>query len=440
MLGVASAPGGAGASNSPDTLARRALPGIAHGARPPTLLAAAHARLYFSTGTSWSLVHEGVAALTSSYARPGTDLAIHLFENTRQVWTQRLYKGLEYKQDRALFHSFEGDDAVVGIAFANKAEALAFAHAVLALPLEEEVEEKPKWGVPPMAAPVAVPVAINGFAVGGGGASADAARTSALAGKDTGKDKKKAKKEKKSKKSKSSSSARDDLKAKISTPFDFRHTAGMKLADDGRFEISNLKPEWLAAIHQAGISDDMLRDEQTRETVLQALKDAEHAVHEERKSLKRQKKAESVASFPTHAPPPPPVPAMPAPAVVVHPPNHAPPPPPPPPSNAYGSSPAARLSPRPPAWTPPSPARSPPPPVHAPPPPPPAGIARTPTPSHPPPPPPMARAGHRPRDTLRRRHHRLVASASSTAARRRGPPPPPPKRRPVEAHWAASPA
>ncbi|KNE72912.1 hypothetical protein AMAG_20632 [Allomyces macrogynus ATCC 38327] len=153
-------------------------------------------------------------------------------------------------------------------------------------------------------------------------------------GKD--KDKKKAKKEKKSKKSKSSSSARDDLKAKISTPFDFRHTAGMKLADDGRFEISNLKPEWLAAIHQAGISDDMLRDEATRETVLQALKDAEHAVHEERKSLKRQKKAESVASFPTHAPPPPPVPAMmPAPALVVHPPNHAPPPPPPPSSNAY---------------------------------------------------------------------------------------------------------
>ncbi|KNE72913.1 hypothetical protein AMAG_20633 [Allomyces macrogynus ATCC 38327] len=183
MLGVASAPGGAGA-NSADTLARRALPTIAHGARPPSLLAAAHARIYLSTGTSWSLQHEGVAALVGSYARPGTDLAIHLFDGTRgHVWTQRLYRGFEYKQDRALFHSFEGDDAVVGVAFANKAEALAFAHAVLALPLEEEVQEKPKWGAPSMmmAAPVAVPVAINGFAVGGGGASDHTSRTSTLA-------------------------------------------------------------------------------------------------------------------------------------------------------------------------------------------------------------------------------------------------------------------
>ncbi|TFK37095.1 hypothetical protein BDQ12DRAFT_576978, partial [Crucibulum laeve] len=42
------------------------------------------------------------------------------------IWEQEFYEGFEYYQDRAFFHSFPGDECMIGFVFADESEAKTF--------------------------------------------------------------------------------------------------------------------------------------------------------------------------------------------------------------------------------------------------------------------------------------------------------------------------
>ncbi|KAI0360643.1 WH1-domain-containing protein, partial [Trametes cingulata] len=42
------------------------------------------------------------------------------------IWEHELYEGFEYFQDRPFFHSFAGDDCMIGVVFADEGEAKTF--------------------------------------------------------------------------------------------------------------------------------------------------------------------------------------------------------------------------------------------------------------------------------------------------------------------------
>lgn len=46
------------------------------------------------------------------------------------MWQQELYTTFEYKVTRPYFHTFEADDAMAGLSFANEQEAITFRNAV----------------------------------------------------------------------------------------------------------------------------------------------------------------------------------------------------------------------------------------------------------------------------------------------------------------------
>ncbi|KNE72674.1 hypothetical protein AMAG_16434 [Allomyces macrogynus ATCC 38327] len=308
---------------APDIVAARVL---GSAVRP---LAAANARVYTSSGkpggpsAAWSLAHQGVAALVESSMNPGTNLAFQVIDplKSRVVWEQRLYRGFDYVQDWPTFHSFEGDSDVSAFSFADTAEAARFASAVkrLAIPPPSTAPAAPPPRPAPAGPPAAprppvpkaappppppappvhrapavptvagakrtsltstvAPVTVNGqLAAGTVPTLATAVVPSAdpttparrISG--SGMFGKKGKKKLHKAGDRASTEA---LKASISGPYDFRHESGMKVGADGRFVASGIKPEWRDALRRAGISDDMLRDDKTRTTVLQALQDAE---------------------------------------------------------------------------------------------------------------------------------------------------------------------
>ncbi|KAJ3358551.1 hypothetical protein GGF32_000329 [Allomyces javanicus] len=419
---------------SPDLVAARVLGSAVHP------LAAANARVYMSSGkpggspAAWSLAHQGVAALVESSMNPGTNLAFQVIDPL-VIWEQRLYRGFDYVEDWPTFHSFEADSDVAAFSFADSAEAARFASAIkrLAIPPPSipaappprpapatprtAPPPAPKGGAPPPPPPAppvhhapAIPttagakrpsltsatvalVTVNGQLAAGTVPTlatavvpaADPTTVRRISGIGMFGGVKKGKKKLPKAGDRANAEA---LKATISGPYDFRHESGMKVGADGRFVASGIKPEWRDALRRAGISDDMLRDDHTRTTVLQALQDAEASLDA----------AEAAAS---PAPPasrgPPPRPSGPPP------PPSGQKPPPPPPSLPAPRAPAPVTGPgttRPPPLPPSRSARAaPPPPVPStrragpPPPPPPRSRGQSvsgPTPPPPPPPPPPA--------------------------------------------------
>ena len=51
-------------------------------------------------------------------------------DNCQMIWEQELYNEMIYKNSTDLFHTFEGDSAVIGLSFADLREAEDFKGAV----------------------------------------------------------------------------------------------------------------------------------------------------------------------------------------------------------------------------------------------------------------------------------------------------------------------
>ncbi|KAJ4476291.1 hypothetical protein C8R41DRAFT_897235 [Lentinula lateritia] len=276
------------------------------------------------------------------------------------IWSHEFYQGLEaeYNTDRPWFHSFPGDECMIGFVFVDESEAKSF---------EKNVREK------------------------------------------SGK-KSKGAKSKKSKSPTVKSSGKID-KSLISAPTQFKHIAHMGYDADKGFTSRNVDPSWTTIV---GNLEEKGIDKETIEKEIKIIRDY-YKIHPE--ALAEAEKKEQKKKLATTKPPPPPsrggAPPPPPPPRGGGSRNSAPPPPPPPPSTAHAPSsapppPPARPStghhvpPPPPArpassHTPAPPTRPPPPssgPPPPPPPPPPAGGSAAPPPPPPPPPPPSgARTG-----------------------------------------------
>ncbi|KAI9441319.1 hypothetical protein H4582DRAFT_1810781 [Lactarius indigo] len=98
---------------------------------PPTkILAASLARIYFAhpDPSSWSYGGlQGALVLVADRARGAHFLnLVDLIGNRGVIWEHEVYKGFEYYQDRPFFHSFAGDDCMIGIVFPAEGDARNF--------------------------------------------------------------------------------------------------------------------------------------------------------------------------------------------------------------------------------------------------------------------------------------------------------------------------
>ncbi|RDB26823.1 Wiskott-Aldrich syndrome 1 [Hypsizygus marmoreus] len=99
------------------------------------VLHAALARIYYAypQPDKWSYAGlQGAIAFVKDASNTLSFKMIDL-EGTRGViWEHELYEGFDYHPDRAFFHSFAGDDCMIGFVFVNETEAKAFWKKVIA--------------------------------------------------------------------------------------------------------------------------------------------------------------------------------------------------------------------------------------------------------------------------------------------------------------------
>ncbi|KAH9923513.1 uncharacterized protein B0H18DRAFT_836207, partial [Fomitopsis serialis] len=91
---------------------------------------AALARIYYAypQPSEWSYAGlQGALAFVTDKARNALIMKMVDLAGTRGIiWEHELYEGFEYNQDRPFFHSFPGDDCMIGVVFADEGEAKTF--------------------------------------------------------------------------------------------------------------------------------------------------------------------------------------------------------------------------------------------------------------------------------------------------------------------------
>ncbi|KAI0072482.1 WH1-domain-containing protein, partial [Panus rudis PR-1116 ss-1] len=91
---------------------------------------AALGRIYYAypNPREWSYTGlQGAITFTKDHNRGADYFRMVDLSGTRGViWEHELYEGLVYNQDRPFFHSFAGDECMIGIVFADESEAKVF--------------------------------------------------------------------------------------------------------------------------------------------------------------------------------------------------------------------------------------------------------------------------------------------------------------------------
>eukprot|EP01117_Protostelium_nocturnum_P004309 TRINITY_DN156_c0_g1_i1.p1 TRINITY_DN156_c0_g1~~TRINITY_DN156_c0_g1_i1.p1 ORF type:complete len:455 (+),score=181.66 TRINITY_DN156_c0_g1_i1:142-1506(+) len=90
------------------------------------LLASTVGRLYYSDGGSWCQVFMGAVSVVADRAGPSTFIKFNDLQTGSEFFSQELYDQFEYDQNLPFFHTFEADDKVVGISFADEHDASQF--------------------------------------------------------------------------------------------------------------------------------------------------------------------------------------------------------------------------------------------------------------------------------------------------------------------------
>jgi Wiskott-Aldrich syndrome protein len=223
---------------------------------------------------------------------------------------QELYSSFIYKEPKSFFHTFETDDSVVGMSFADVAEAKEMLATVL---YAKQMPPSQANGPAPAGKSAAKPMPV----------------------------KKEEKKPKEKKKggggffSKLFGGGKDEMpEIEFSKPTNFRHQSHIGWDPSKGFEVDNIPPDWKKLFQAAGIKKSELRDAETAKYVMGVLNEAIAA--------------EEAGGPPTdNAPPVPtgmaPQPPGPPPMIGGGPAPPPPPPPgpgraPPPPSNNYGGA------------------------------------------------------------------------------------------------------
>jgi len=367
-------------------------------------LATTVAQVYRSEGPGhnyrWNKRTCGVICFVKDNLRRSYFIRVYDMDRTVLVFDQEIYNQFRYKAPRPYFHTFEGDDAQIGLNFADEAEADVFQKTV-----ESKLAERRKrrerrqasrkqqgghldHGTGNGAAKHGVQNGGVAGDVGGKGGGVAPLQTVQINRRDQGGqagkkvDKKKLKKE------------------DIGMPTNFQHISHVGWDPNHGFDLENVDPNLKKFFHKAGVDEKALQDKDTRDFIYDFI-DKHGGVE----AALREVNSNGNSMELTAAPPPPP-------RSLTNPgqPSSRPPPPsrvqaaaPPPPPPA--SAPATRSAPS---------HRAPPPPAPA------AQSKDAPAPPPPPPPPPSAPA---PPPTS------LLTQMSSMVS---GPPPPPPSLPPID--------
>ncbi|KAJ1304980.1 hypothetical protein OPQ81_000023 [Rhizoctonia solani] len=312
------------------------------------------ARVYYAhpNPNEWSYSGiQGALAFVSDKVRGGFWWRVVDLQGTRGIiWEHEVYEPILYTQDRPFFHSFAGDECMIGFSFPNESEALI---------MYKKFEKR------------------NKLSTGGKAKAKSQPATPSTPTRSKTKGKK----------------GKID-KSMISAPSAFQHVAHMGYDSEGGFTSTGLDPSWQALLESLGQYGVSKNDLQGNEDFIRGF------VEEYRAQEKAQQAPTKGPPPPVNPrgggkkPPPPPAPVRKRGAETRESISSLPPatpaeptPAPAPPTNAPPRPPSAP-PPRPPSSAPPPPPSAPPPPPSAPPPPP--TLAPPPPPSAPPPRPPTS--------------------------------------------------
>ncbi|KAN0065868.1 hypothetical protein ACQY0O_000999 [Thecaphora frezii] len=276
---------------------------------------------------------EGAVAFVRDLSKATFYFKVVDLKGTRGViWQHELYEGFVYNQDRAFFHSFEGDECMIGFSFADESEAAD---------LFKKVSNKSKYAK---------------------------SKSSAVSG---------------SQKKKKGANGKID-KSMIGAPSGFKHVAHMGFTAEHGFSSENVDPSWQALLDQLGSMGVSEKDIRKNESFIKDFVGKRGGPGAAAKpapaSQPKPKKVPPPApTSKRKAPPPPPAPR----SRTANTSSSAPPAPPPPPPARVGAAAAPPPPPPPPPARGANAASAPPPP-----PPPPARPAATGAAPPPPPPPP----------------------------------------------------
>ncbi|TKY89830.1 hypothetical protein EX895_001127 [Sporisorium graminicola] len=294
--------------------------------------------------SQWSYTGvEGAIAFVRDLVKATFYFKVVDLKGTRGViWEHEFYEGFQYNQDRTFFHSFEGDECLIGFSFADEGEAND---------LFKKVNNRSKY------------------------AKSKSSSSS-------------------SKKKKAPSGGKID-KSMIGAPSGFKHVAHMGFSAEHGFSSENVDPTWQALLEQLGnlgISEKDIRQNESfiKDFVGKRGGPGSAAAKPAPPAAPKAKKVPPPApTSKRKAPPPPPAPRSrhAATASTASASSAAPPPPPPPPRSGAGGLSAPPPPPPPPVRAPAGSSAPPPPP------PPMRPAAGGGAPPPPPPPPPMGGSG-----------------------------------------------
>lgn len=261
------------------------------------MLAAAAVRLYYAEkgAKKWKLFKEA-AALTLNRQDKILYFSLVNLDQQHLDWSQELYLDFKLHPDSDIFYSFEGDDGMFGILFAQSQDAKEF-YEILGDNLEGYTVEAM---APAKTETKSSRTSI--FGVFGFGRKSKSTETSEDASKEEEKRSKDS--EKKKAKKRDADLSHDD----VSEPRDFRHLSHIGFnPEKGTFDIQNIPDDWKTLFAKAGITQDQLQNKSTAKFIAGFVQDSEAKM----KEMMQQKKKKPPVPVPMKkkaAPPPPPTP------------------------------------------------------------------------------------------------------------------------------------
>eukprot|EP00029_Vermamoeba_vermiformis_P000672 TRINITY_DN1086_c0_g1_i1.p1 TRINITY_DN1086_c0_g1~~TRINITY_DN1086_c0_g1_i1.p1 ORF type:complete len:390 (+),score=122.35 TRINITY_DN1086_c0_g1_i1:199-1368(+) len=274
------------------------------------------ARLYRAEGSGWGFTGiVGAACILTDPTKAAHFIKIVDLTSQKVVFSQELYENFAYSAPTSFFHTFETDQFVAGLSFADEGESGNF---------QKKVEFC-------RSNPLSAPPGKSNATTPAGGSSKP-------------KDKKKDKKPGFFKKLFGGKDAKSSpANFTLSDPKGFKHVshAGWN-ADQGIFEINNIPPEWKQLFQTVGIKENELTDKRMAPVIYNELMGGA--------APPPPPPGPGAPKMGTAPPPPPPGPSGGGMSVAAPPP---PPPPPGPPGPGMGGAPKPPPSPRPPVAPPP---------------------------------------------------------------------------------------
>ncbi|CAG0915759.1 unnamed protein product [Notodromas monacha] len=221
-------------------------------------LASAVVQVFVASKGMWRKECVGVATFIKDSNKRSYFIRVYDIFTTQMLFEEEMYSNFDYYAQKPFFHTFEGEEAVIGLNFADELEAHRFNVVV-----REKIESRKakrrnqskKHKSPPgnfSTLPAATKYSsgtLNGNSVFAPAKPVDFVQRSTTLSKYEAKRPEK-------KKGKLS-------KTDIGIPTDFRHVAHVGWDSEKGFAVENMQPEFEEFLEKAGISKKVLKDEGT---------------------------------------------------------------------------------------------------------------------------------------------------------------------------------